>query len=84
MELALFLFSKRFHIQVAVRLEPTFVDLNRQRPDEPETILRVGEDTDHMGPALELLIESLQLRSIAQSAFGFAESYTDSQMSFVR
>ena len=47
-------------IQVAVRLEPTFVDLNRQRPDEPETTLRVGEDTDHMGPALELLIEAFE------------------------
>jgi hypothetical protein len=41
-------------------LKPTFVDLNRQRPDQPEATLRVRKDPDHMGPALELLIEAFE------------------------
>jgi hypothetical protein len=30
MQLALFLFGQRFHIEVTMGLKPTFVDLNRQ------------------------------------------------------
>ena len=43
-----------------MRLKPTFVDLNRQRSDQPEATLRVRKDPDHMGPALELLIEPFE------------------------
>jgi hypothetical protein len=38
-------------------LEPTFMDLDRQRPDKPQAILRVRKDPNDLGPALELLIE---------------------------
>ena len=41
-------------------LEPTFVDLDRQRPDQPQATLRVRKDSNDMGPAFELLIEPLE------------------------
>ena len=41
-------------------LKPTFMNLHRQRPNKPEAALRVRKDTDHMGPALELLIEPFE------------------------
>src|ERR1700760_1672697 len=41
-------------------LKPTFVDLDRQRPAQPSATLRIRKDPDHMGSALELLIESLE------------------------
>jgi hypothetical protein len=34
-QLALFLFGQRFHVEVTMGLQPTFMDLDRQRPDQP-------------------------------------------------
>jgi hypothetical protein len=33
-------------------LQPTFMDLDRQRPDQPEATFRIRKDTNDMGPAL--------------------------------
>ena len=59
-QLALFLFGQRFHIEVTMGLQPTFMDLDCERPDQPQATLRVRKDTNDVGPALELLIEPFE------------------------
>ena len=41
-------------------LQPTFMDLDRERPDKPQATLRVRKDPNDMGPALEFLIEPFE------------------------
>ena len=41
-------------------LQPTFMDLDCERPDQPQATLRVRKDTNDVGPALELLIEPFE------------------------
>jgi hypothetical protein len=59
-QLTLFLFGQRFHIEVTMGLQPTFMDLDRERPDKPQATLRVRKDPNDMGPALEFLIEPFE------------------------
>jgi hypothetical protein len=51
------LFAKHFHIQVSRTLDPVFVDFDRQGPNQSQAAFLIGEDSDDMGSAFELLIE---------------------------
>ena len=48
------------HVEVAVVFEPPLVGFRAERPDQSETARRVGEDADHPGTALDLLVEPIE------------------------
>ena len=54
------LFAKHLHVQVTVGFNPVLVDFDRERPNESQSALLVGEDSDDMGSAFDLLIKPLK------------------------
>ena len=52
--------AQSIHVQVAVRFEPVLVRLDRECPDQASTAFGVGEDADHVGAPLDLLVQAFQ------------------------
>ena len=50
------LFAKHFHIQIAMGLDPAFVDFDCECPDQAQSAFLVGKDANNMGAALKFLI----------------------------
>ena len=48
------------HVEVAVRLEPVLVHFDRERRDQPQAALNVGEDPHDVGAPLDLLVQTLE------------------------
>jgi hypothetical protein len=54
------LFAKYLHVQVAVGLDPVFMDFDRKRPDQSQGAFLIREDADDMGSTFELLVKPLE------------------------
>jgi hypothetical protein len=54
------LFAKHFHIQIAMGLDPAFMDFDYEGPDQAQSAFLVGEDANNMGAALKFLINAFE------------------------
>ena len=48
------------HVEIAVGFQPVLVGFNRERADQPQATFLVGEDAQHDGSVLDLLVEALE------------------------
>src|SRR6266566_7420930 len=65
---------QRLQTHVALGHRPIVVLLEQQRPDQPHDAGLIGEDTDDIRPALDLLVEPLQrVRGVEFRSMGGGE-----------
>ena len=64
------LFAKYLHVQVAVGLDPVFMDFDCQRPDQSQAAFLIRKDSDDMGSTFELLVKPLEHIGALENACG--------------